>query len=63
MPRLLPLQAVSNFFEQVGKNTEYVIHPEEILADNFALLVLGGGSNTPSPEVLRKMKTVFSDRK
>ena len=27
------------FFRQVGTNTEYLIHPDEILADNFALLV------------------------
>ncbi len=39
-PRLVGLRQVSGFFEQVGKNTRYVIHPEEILADNFALLVL-----------------------
>ncbi len=27
------------FFRQVGTNTEYLIHPDEILADNFALLI------------------------
>jgi hypothetical protein len=50
-PRLAALQQVSGFFEQVGRNTEYVIHPEEIVADNFALLVLQQ-RNVPSPEVL-----------
>ena len=39
-PRLVELQQVSRFFDQVGYNTDYVIHPEEILADNFALLAL-----------------------
>jgi hypothetical protein len=28
-----------SFFRQVGTNTEYIIHPDEILADNFALVV------------------------
>ena len=28
---------VAGFFEKVGQNTNYVIHPEEILADNFYL--------------------------
>jgi len=40
-PKLLQLREVSRFFEQVGRNTNYIIHPEEILADNFALLVTG----------------------
>ncbi|MBE0583517.1 MAG: hypothetical protein IH612_07090, partial [Desulfofustis sp.] len=26
--------------ERQGKNTNYIIHPEDILADNFALLIL-----------------------
>ncbi|MGL5097071.1 MAG: hypothetical protein ACRDD1_15895, partial [Planctomycetia bacterium] len=29
---------VGGFFEQVGRNTNYIIHPDEILADNFALV-------------------------
>lgn len=40
-PRLVKLSQVEDFVEQVGRNTQYVIHPEEILADNFALLVTG----------------------
>ena len=38
---LLSPQQVSGFFEQVGRNTDYIIHPEEILAENFALLMIG----------------------
>ncbi len=30
-----------DFHRQIGGNTRYVIHPEEILADNFAALVTG----------------------
>lgn len=48
------------FFEQVGQNTGYIIHPEEILADNFALLVLRQGE-LPSPEVLERMKRVLEE--
>jgi hypothetical protein len=40
-PRLLKLSQVEDFLEQVGRNTRYVIHPEEILAENFALLITG----------------------
>ena len=59
VPKLIQPQAVVGFFEQVGRNTQYIIHPEEILADNFALLVLGE-RNAPSPEVLRKMRGVLA---
>ena len=44
--------------EQVGNNTDYIIHPEEILADNFALLVLGE-HNMPSPEIPQKMREIL----
>ncbi|MBV6654594.1 MAG: hypothetical protein KI786_12590 [Mameliella sp.] len=30
----------TGFFEQIADNTGYIIHPDEILADNFVLLVL-----------------------
>lgn len=33
---------VRGFFEQIGRNTEYVIHPDEILAENLALLFAQG---------------------
>lgn len=58
-PRLVGLQQVSGFFEQVGQNTEYIIHPEEILADNFALLVLGE-HNVRSPKVLAKIQSALA---
>ncbi len=57
-PRLLGIEQVSGFFEQVGRNTEYIIHPEEILAENFAMLVLHE-EKARSPEVLEKMREVF----
>jgi hypothetical protein len=61
-PRLAGIQAVTGFFEQVGRNTNYIIHPEEILADNFALLVLGE-EKIASPEIVGKMKKVLSANK
>jgi hypothetical protein len=54
-PQFLALQQLSGFFEQVGRNTNYVIHPEEILADNFALLMMDK-RDVPSPEILEKMR-------
>ncbi|BDS15081.1 hypothetical protein [Aureispira anguillae] len=39
---------ISGFWEQVGKNTQYNIHPDELCADNFVILALSkenGGKN------------------
>lgn len=32
----------ADFQRQIGRNTGYIIHPEEILADNFALIMTDG---------------------
>lgn len=56
--KLVGAEQVSGFIEQIGKNTQYIIHPEEILADNFALLVLQAHA-VPSPEIIAKMKAIF----
>jgi hypothetical protein len=58
-PKLVAPRAVSGFLEQVGQNTQYLIHPDEILADNFAFLVLGK-QKVESPEIVDKMKTVLT---
>lgn len=60
-PRLVELREVAGFLEQVGRNTEYVIHPEEILADNFALLVLGA-TDLASPEIPNGIRDIFGAR-
>jgi len=61
-PMLVGIQQVSGFFEQVGKNTQYIIHPEEILADNVASLVQGD-RNLPSPEVAASIQAILKERK
>ncbi len=45
---------IGNFFEQIGRNTGYIIHPEEVLADNFVLL-MQGKTDAPNPEILTRM--------
>lgn len=49
---------VSGFHEQIGKNTNYIIHPEEILADNFRFLILEK-KDVKSPEVLEKLSAAL----
>jgi hypothetical protein len=57
--KIVGLQQVTGFFEQVGQNTQYVIHPEEILADNFALLVLD--MRAKSPAVLTSLRRALAE--
>ena len=47
-PVLLRPEDVPDYLDRVGRNTQYVIHPEEVLADNFALLGVGR-KGLPSP--------------
>ncbi len=56
---LVDKHQVQDFDEQVGKNTEYILHPEEILADNFTLLVLRE-RNLRSPEIIKKLERILS---
>ncbi|NOT00953.1 MAG: hypothetical protein HOP29_10020, partial [Phycisphaerales bacterium] len=46
---------VDGFFQQIGNNTQYVIHPDEILADNVALLIASenGAATRPIQSVPR----------
>jgi hypothetical protein len=55
---LLDVNQVQGFYEQVGRNTEYIIHPEEILADNFSFMMIGK-PNLPSPEIQQKLAAIL----
>lgn len=59
-PVLLALADAPDYLEQMGKNTGYTIHPEEVLADNFVLL-LQGKKDVPSPAILEGLRKVLSD--
>jgi hypothetical protein len=52
---LLDPQATPAYFDRIGRNTKYIIHPDEILADNFTLLVFGVDKPT-SPAVLAALR-------
>lgn len=57
-PRLLATNTVTGFFEQTGKNTSYVIHPDEVLAVNFVCLI-NGRRDLPTPRVVEEMRRVL----
>jgi len=60
-PRLIDLREANGYLEQVGRNTDYIIHPDEILAVNFVLLV-NGKTNVATPRILSDMKAVLQSR-
>ena len=59
-PVIVDVSNLSGFFEQIGTNTNYIIHPEEILADNFAMLAWGV-NQAKSPEILQRIRRALSE--
>jgi hypothetical protein len=59
-PILFEPDSVPGFAEQVGTNTYYIIHPEEILADNFVFL-LNGRADLPSQRVVQEMGQILQE--
>ncbi|MGS2722765.1 hypothetical protein ACVBEJ_03405 [Porticoccus sp. GXU_MW_L64] len=60
-PFFAPADQITGLYEQIGRNTKYLFHAEEVLADNFALLVQG--HRVASPEVLERMRQAFQAAK
>jgi hypothetical protein len=56
---LLDPSQAADFARQVGRNTNYTIHPEEILADNFVYLV-DERQDLPDPWVVEGMRKVLA---
>ena len=57
-PILWKHDAVEGFFEQIGRNTDYVIHPEETLANNFIHLMTAK-KDLKNPEIPKKIEAVL----
>ena len=57
-PLLLKPDAVEGFFEQIGRNTNYIIHPEETLANNFVHLMTAK-QDLKNPEIPKKIEQLL----
>ena len=55
---IYPLRMVPNYLSLIGENTDYIIHAEEILADNFVLLVTNS-KNIKTKKVVSNMKNIL----
>lgn len=60
----LQLNTLTDFFRQIRDNTNYIIHPDEILADNFVLVVTQdnhSGLSAGGQELLKAMEAVLRE--
>ena len=57
-PVLFKPNEVEGFFEQIGRNTGYIIHPEETLANNFVHLMTGK-QDLKNPEIPEKIEAIL----
>ncbi|MBO61119.1 MAG: hypothetical protein CMO63_03985 [Verrucomicrobiales bacterium] len=57
-PVMFRPREVKGFFEQIGNNTSYILHPEETLANNFVFLITGK-KNLPNPEIPKNIKKIL----
>ena len=46
-----------DFYDKIGRNTNYTSDPEEILADNFSYL-LTNKQELKSPQIIREMEKI-----
>jgi hypothetical protein len=58
-PVLLRLREVQGFMDQIGRNTRYIIHAEEVLAENFAFLVTG--ETVAEPQRVEALRRLLAD--
>ena len=56
--KILNASEITGFFEQIGSNTQYIIHPEEIIASNFELL-FDDNPVVNSPEILQRIEDIL----
>lgn len=52
----IPLLNNHSYLARIGNNSGYIIHPEEVLAENFVLAILGQ-KNSNSPFIINEMRS------
>jgi hypothetical protein len=50
-----------SFLEQIGENTNYIIHPDEIMADNFVRMVMED-KDLQTPRIVEEMRGILGKR-
>lgn len=58
MPKIIKYEDAANLYEQIGKNTGYNIHQEEVTADHF-IMMLNKETGLPDQHLVDKLSEVF----
>lgn len=56
---LYHVEQATDFFHKVGDNTNYILHPEEIMATNFTYLLTETWHELPSQHIIMKIKEIL----
>jgi len=61
MATMYTADEAANFWDVFGRNTDYVIDPEETLADNFADTMIYGvdGKDYKTPEIIQAIDALL----
>ena len=59
-PVLVDVKEVPSFYDRVGRNTDYILHPEETLAENFVLLMMQD-QEVATPRILDEMRQLLRE--
>jgi hypothetical protein len=57
-PLLVDPRSVPTFGEKIGKNTPYIIHPDEILAENFVHAIFDS-PDLPDPQIVEQLDQIL----
>jgi len=57
--QLFRVEDIQSYIQKIGMNTDYIIHPEEILAENFVLL-LNNSRYIRNPEILERIRDIIT---
>jgi hypothetical protein len=59
-------EQLKGYWEKIGRNTRYTIHPDEIIADNFTFLAMSSENSTEfdkfddyGKQLLKRMKEII----
>jgi hypothetical protein len=58
-PVLIDVTKNKSFHDQIGGNTAYIIHPDEIMADNFVHMLLQT-KDLPTPKLVEAMRAILT---
>lgn len=57
--QIISKSEISNYYELIGRNTEYTCHPDETMADNFDYTVKALDDQVKEPWILKSIREIL----